>query len=65
MGNNSDVIYDSGFSTPVTKVCLQDVPNVAKIVCFHTVLLRVKAELDQIADGLRLFNVLDLIRHYS
>ena len=42
MSDKSDVIFQSGFSTPLTKVSLQDVPALVKVVCFHTVLMKVK-----------------------
>ena len=57
------IVFDCGFSTPITKVTVDHISTIIKAVSLHCV-LRVKAEIDQIAEGLELFNVLRLIRKY-
>ena len=64
MEDNNDVIYDSGFSTPVTCVCMEDAPAIVKAVSLHTTVLPVKTELDQMAEGLELFGIIRLIREH-
>ena len=56
-------MFDCGFSTPITKVTIEHIPSIIKAVSLHYV-LQVKAELDQIAEGLELFNILTLICKY-
>ena len=58
----ADVVYMSGFSTPITKVTLDDNPVVLKAVSIHSCIGPIKAELDQLKEGLNLFNVIDLIK---
>ena len=53
-GDSSDIIYDSGFAIPVNRVRVDDIPDIMKAVCLHTTVLAVKAELDQMAEGLAL-----------
>lgn len=62
--SDCDIVYDSGFAVPVTCVTLADVPAITTAVVLHTTLLPVKAELDQLAEGLHLFGVLSLLRQY-
>ena len=57
------IVFDCGFSTPITKVTVDHISSIIKAVSLHCV-LRIKAEIDQIAEGLELFNVLRLIRKY-
>ena len=61
----ADVVYASGFSTPITKVTLDDIPVVLKAVSIHSCIVPIKAELDQLKEGLNLFNVIDLIKKFS
>ena len=56
--SDCDIVYDSGFAVPVTHVTLADVPAITTAVALHTTQLPVKAELDQLAEGLHLFGVL-------
>ena len=41
------VIFDAGFSTPITSVSVADIDGIVRAVCLHTVLAPVKCELDQ------------------
>ena len=61
---NSDIVYDSGFATPVSTIHTDNIPDIVKAVCLHTTVLSVKAELDQVAEGLQLFGILNLIRDH-
>ena len=60
------IVFDCGSSTsstPITKATVDHISSIIKAVSLHCV-LRVKAEIDQIAEGLELFNVFKLIRKY-
>ena len=57
------IVFDCGFSTPITKITFEHISSIIKALSLHCA-LRVKAEIDQIAEGLELFNVLRLIRKY-
>lgn len=52
----------SGFSTPVSRVTLDDVPVITKAVFLHETVLSVKSEIDQLAEGLDLFGIRQLIK---
>ena len=58
------VVFDAGFSTPITQVTLADVPLIVRAVCLNTVVSPVKCELDQLASGLALFGILDLVKSH-
>lgn len=64
MEDSSEIIFDSGFSVPVTQASLENVPDIVKAVCLQTTLLNVKAELDQMVEGLKLFDVISLLRQH-
>ena len=58
------IVLDCGSSTPITKATVDHISSIIKAVSLRCV-LRVKAEIDQIAEGMELFNILKLIRKYS
>ena len=58
MEDSSKIIFNSGFTVPVTQASLENVRDIVRAVCLQTTLLNMKAELDQMAEGLKLFNVL-------
>ena len=64
MEDSSEIIFDSGFTVPVTQVSLENVQDIVRAVCLQSTLLNMKAELDQMAEGLRLFNVISLLRQH-
>ena len=64
MEDSSEIIFDSGFTVPVTQVSLENVQDIVRAVCLQTTLLNMKAELDQMAEGLKLFNVISLLRQH-
>ena len=55
-------VYASGFSTPITQVTMDDIPLLLKIICVHSCVVPIKAELDQLKEGLNLFNVIDILK---
>ena len=55
------VVYDSGFTLPITKVCIQDIP-IVRAVILHSTLIPIKSELDQLTQGLEICGILPLIR---
>ena len=58
------VVYDSGFSLPITKVSIQDIPVIVRAVTLHSTLMPIKSELDQLIQGLEICGILPLIRKY-
>ena len=58
------VVYDSGFSLPITKVTIQDIPTIVRAVTLHSTLMPIKSELDQLTKGLEICGILPLIRKY-
>ena len=58
------VVYDSGFTLPITKVCIQDIPIIVRAVTLHSTLMPIKSELDQLTQGLEICGILPLIRKY-
>ena len=50
----------------MTHASLENVPDIVKAVCLQTTLLNVKfkAELDQMVEGLKLFDVISLLRQH-
>ena len=48
----------------MTQASLENVPDIVRAVCLQTTLLNMKAELDQMAEGLKLFNVISLLRQH-
>ena len=57
-------MYASGFSIPVAQVSMDDIPVLLKIICFHSCIVPIKAELDQLKEGLHLFNVIDILKRF-
>ena len=64
MEDSYSVVFDCGFAVPIVKVTMKDIPLITKAVCLHSTLAGVKAELDQLATGLKLFGILSLIRQH-
>ena len=64
MEDRYSVVFDCGFATPVNKVTVKDVPLITKAVSLHATVFLVKAELDQLADGLELFGIVGLMRKH-
>ena len=60
----ADIVFASGFSKPITQVTLEDVPVILKALGINSCLVPVKAELDQVKEGLSIFNISQLIAQY-
>ena len=54
----------AGFSKPITSLKLSDVNELVHVVCIHYVIFKSKAELDQLAEGLRECGVLDFVKKF-
>ena len=59
-----NVIFDSGFSVPINKVERQHVQSIVRAVTIHTTLIPIKSELDQIAQGLEICDILSLMKKH-
>lgn len=63
-GNESDIVYDSGFSKSIIRVTLSDIPDIVKTVCHYNTVFAMKPQLDQLSEGLKLHGVHELIKMY-
>ena len=59
-----DMLLSCGFTKPIAKLTLRDVPQLVECVALHTTILSVKAELDHIMQGLGDAGVLDSLQKY-
>ena len=57
-----DVLVTCGFTRPISTLTLRDIPLLVESVSLHASLLVVKAELDQLVEGLRDTPVLEMMR---
>jgi hypothetical protein len=62
VGEQFSVLNDCGFVKPFTGVKIEDKADIVQSICLHHVILRSKAEIDQLTEGLRSCGVLDEIR---
>ena len=60
----SDTLVDCGFNKPISKLTRDDVPHLLQSVALHSVILKVKAELDQFISGLDKAGVLTFIQKF-
>ncbi len=51
-GDLADVLFESGFSVPVTKRTMADIPLIKRAVSVHCCIVPIKAELDQMVEGM-------------
>lgn len=56
-----DIRYDIGVSQPTSSLQLIDCDQIVQSFATHFSIMRVKAELDQIVEGLKTLDLLDLI----
>ena len=56
-----DILSDCGYDKPLSNVRFADKTNLIKVAATHHCLLSVKAELDQLKEGLQVLDVLSLI----
>jgi hypothetical protein len=62
--NALEVIISCGFTKPVSAICVEDVPHLVKCVSLHATILVIKAELDQLVEGLAVTGVLEMMRRH-
>lgn len=60
-----DLLSESGFNKPLTKIELSDKVNIIQTVTLHKVVLGSLAELSQFRAGLSALGVLDAIKEHS
>lgn len=58
-------MLDSGYTKPLVRTCLEDIPNIVQTVTLHRVILRSLAELTQFRDGLEALGVGKALTQYS
>ena len=59
-----DVLLDSGVVTGPSQLQMNDQRGIVRSLCLHQVLLRCKAELDQLRVGLKTLGILNAIEHH-
>ena len=59
-----DYIADAGFTKPVTLLKLEDREEVILVVALHNALLKSKAELDQLIEGMSVLGVAEMVQKY-
>ena len=64
MINNIDTALDAGFCKPLNSLKLNDKEEFIHAICLHHTILKTKAELDQMIEGLKNVGVLDYIQKY-
>ena len=52
-------MFETSFSVPVSKLTLDHVPTLKKA---HACIVPIKAELDQMVEGMKLFSIIDVVR---
>ena len=57
-----ELLITCGFTKPAASLTLKDVPQLTRSISLHCMLLKVKAELDEMCSGLRLSEVLEVIQ---
>ena len=60
--NEMSIIFDSGYCKPMSLWQVEG--TIIKTVLFHINIRPIKAEIDQIAEGLQLFDILSLVKKY-
>lgn len=59
------MILETGFRRPLIRITLQDKESLQSTLRHYYSFISVKAEIDQFAEGLATFGVLDMIRQHS
>lgn len=57
LGSNVDLLLQSGYTKPLTRVTLKDKPNVVQTLSLHEVLLKSLGEAHQFRDGMNTLGV--------
>ncbi len=50
---------------PFTHIKVENVPQIVHAICVYATILPIKGELDQLAEGLKLFKILSLIKSHG
>jgi len=50
---------------PISHIKLENVANIIRTVCVYATIIPVKGELDQLMEGLKLYDILGLIRSHG
>ena len=58
----SSMIYDAGFKILMTHIKLEHIQEIIRAIIVFTTVLPIKGELDQLAKGLNLYDILSLIK---
>lgn len=61
--DNLDFIVDAGFSKPLSSITMEIKEELVKVLCLHHILLKAKAELDQLKEGLQSLGVLNIMKN--
>ena len=54
--------FDIGITQPSSTITVQNIDHILKLIANHYLISSVKAELDQLLDGMGVLGVIDLIR---
>lgn len=61
-GDMLDLRYTCGVTVPSQRLKFKDLPELVRHLCLHFVIYSSKSELDQIRDGLKTLNLLDVMQ---
>lgn len=61
---NIDLILECGWSKPVLSLQLGQKEELKRVLCLHHVLLKSKAEMDQLREGLATLGVADIMKKH-
>ena len=62
--SGADTVIDAGFSKPITNLTLADRDEVIHIIALHHTILKCKAELDDLKNGLGALGVGDMLKYH-
>ena len=60
----AELILSTGFRKPLCSLALEDKASLKSILLDYHCMLKVKAEMDQFAEGLKTLGVLDMVKNY-
>ena len=61
---NDEMLLESGFTSSLNRVTTSSIPEIIRSIFFHTTLLPAMPALDQISEGLQLFDVISLVNKH-
>lgn len=59
--NNIDLAMECGWSKPIANLELTSREELKKVICVHHILLKCKAEMDQLREGLVALGVMEIM----